>query len=47
MVTPGRGNRDVNGEGYGKYPVILGLAKESIFCCEATESKGLCKVGGR
>lgn len=31
----------------GDYRVSLGLEEESVFCCEAVESKGLYKVQGR
>lgn len=37
----------VLGEAYGEYLMNLGLAGETIYCCEAAESKGLYKVGCR
>lgn len=46
-VLPGGRTGMLMGRHKEEYPVSVGLAEESIFCCEAVESKGLYKVGGR
>lgn len=48
MVLPGREKRDADGEAYGATACESGVpAEETTSCCEAAESKGLYKVGGR